>query len=108
MIRRAGVLVAAMALAGRSQALEYVPVFNASLLGGQYFFQGDRSSLSGNGNVLFAPTLRDGPGRNEKVFVRGNHKTPGVEAPRAFLEVFDAARHARREQRGLLDHLRTG
>jgi hypothetical protein len=39
----------------------------------------------------FAPTLRDGPGRNERVFVRGNHKTPGVESPRAFLEVFDRA-----------------
>ena len=38
---------------------------------------------------VFAPTLRDGPGRNERVFVRGNHKTPGVEAPRAFLEAFD-------------------
>jgi mono/diheme cytochrome c family protein len=35
-----------------------------------------------------APTMRDGTGRNEHVFVRGNHKIPGVEAPRAFLEVF--------------------
>ncbi|HEX4613100.1 MAG TPA: PSD1 and planctomycete cytochrome C domain-containing protein [Urbifossiella sp.] len=38
---------------------------------------------------LFAPTIRDGAGRNEKIAVRGNHKTPGAEAPRAFLEVFD-------------------
>jgi len=30
-----------------------------------------------------APTMRDGAGINERVFVRGNHKTPGVEAPRA-------------------------
>ncbi|MFO0797725.1 MAG: PSD1 and planctomycete cytochrome C domain-containing protein [Gemmataceae bacterium] len=37
----------------------------------------------------FAPTLRDAAGRNERVFVRGNHKTLGIEAPRAFLEVFD-------------------
>lgn len=36
----------------------------------------------------FAPAMRDGNGRNERVFIRGNHKTPGVEAPRAFLEVF--------------------
>ena len=34
------------------------------------------------------PAMRDGTGRNEKVFVRGNPKTPGVEAPRAFLEAF--------------------
>jgi cytochrome c553 len=35
-----------------------------------------------------APALRDGTGINERVFVRGNHKTPGVEAPRATLEAF--------------------
>ncbi len=35
-----------------------------------------------------APTMRDGAGINERVFVRGNHKTPGVEAPRATLEAF--------------------
>ena len=35
-----------------------------------------------------APTMRDGTGINERVFIRGNHKTPGVEAPRAFLEAF--------------------
>ncbi len=36
----------------------------------------------------FAPTMRDGTGINERVFVRGNHKTPGAEAPRATLEAF--------------------
>jgi hypothetical protein len=35
-----------------------------------------------------APTMRDGNGRNERVFIRGNHKTPGAEAPRAFLAAF--------------------
>jgi hypothetical protein len=35
-----------------------------------------------------APTMRDGTGINERVFVRGNHKTLGVEAPRATLEAF--------------------
>ncbi len=35
-----------------------------------------------------APAMRDGTGINERVFVRGNHKTPGIEAPRAFLQVF--------------------
>ena len=37
-----------------------------------------------------APTMRDGTGRNERVFIRGNHKTPGVEAPRGTLEAFGA------------------
>ncbi|HEV3436675.1 MAG TPA: DUF1553 domain-containing protein, partial [Gemmata sp.] len=35
-----------------------------------------------------AVTMRDGTGIDEHVFVRGNHKTPGVLAPRAFLEAF--------------------
>jgi hypothetical protein len=35
-----------------------------------------------------ALTMRDGIGINEHVFVRGNHKTLGVEAPRAYLEAF--------------------
>jgi mono/diheme cytochrome c family protein len=35
-----------------------------------------------------APTTRDGTGINERVFVRGSHKTLGVEAPRATLEAF--------------------
>jgi hypothetical protein len=33
-------------------------------------------------------SMRDGTGINERVFVRGNHKTLGVEAPRRFLEAF--------------------
>ncbi|HSQ54703.1 MAG TPA: DUF1549 domain-containing protein, partial [Gemmata sp.] len=35
-----------------------------------------------------APTTRDGTAIDERVFVRGNHKTLGAEAPRAFLGVF--------------------
>jgi hypothetical protein len=34
------------------------------------------------------PAARDGTGRNEKVFIRGNPKTLGADAPRAFLEAF--------------------
>jgi hypothetical protein len=34
-----------------------------------------------------APAMRDGTGIDERVFVRGSHKTPGVVAPRAFLGV---------------------
>ena len=32
--------------------------------------------------------MRDGTGIDDHVFIRGSHKTLGVEAPRAFLEVF--------------------
>ncbi|HEY3788227.1 MAG TPA: DUF1549 domain-containing protein, partial [Urbifossiella sp.] len=39
-------------------------------------------------NPHTTPAMRDGTGRNEKIFIRGNHKTPGAEAPRAFLEAF--------------------
>jgi hypothetical protein len=35
-----------------------------------------------------APAMRDGTGINERVFVRGNHKTLGIEAPRATLQAF--------------------
>jgi cytochrome c553 len=35
-----------------------------------------------------APTMRDGTGIDERVFVRGSHKNLGAEAPRAFLEAF--------------------
>jgi hypothetical protein len=35
-----------------------------------------------------SPATCDGTGRNEHVFIRGNHKTPGIEAPRAFLKAF--------------------
>ncbi len=35
-----------------------------------------------------APTMTDGAGVNERVFIRGSHKNPGIEAPRATLEAF--------------------
>jgi hypothetical protein len=37
-----------------------------------------------------AVAMRDGTGMNERVFIRGNHKSPGAEAPRGFLEAFAA------------------
>lgn len=39
-------------------AVEHVPVYNATLMGGQYFFRTDRASLSGNAQVVAAPILR--------------------------------------------------
>ncbi|WP_439629903.1 PSD1 and planctomycete cytochrome C domain-containing protein [Gemmata sp.] len=38
-----------------------------------------------------ALTMRDGTGIDERVFIRGSHKTPGVPAPRGFLEAFAKA-----------------
>jgi hypothetical protein len=35
-----------------------------------------------------AVAMRDGTGMNERVFIRGNHKSLGVEAPRGFPEAF--------------------
>jgi cytochrome c553 len=35
-----------------------------------------------------APAMADGTGLNERIFVRGNPKSPGAEAPRGFLDVF--------------------
>ncbi len=35
-----------------------------------------------------APTMTDGDGIDERVFIRGNHKSPGVVAQRATLEAF--------------------
>lgn len=40
--------VVLLAAALPASAVEWAPVFNASLSGGQYFFQGQRSSLGGN------------------------------------------------------------
>jgi cytochrome c553 len=35
-----------------------------------------------------APALADGTGLNERVFIRGSHRSLGAEAPRGFLDVF--------------------
>ncbi len=35
---------------------------------------------------IFAQALADGTGENEFVFIRGNHKTPGPEAPRRMID----------------------
>jgi hypothetical protein len=39
-----------------------------------------------------ALAMADGTGENERVFIRGNHKNPGLEAPRAFLEAVAGAK----------------
>lgn len=38
--------------------MEYVPLYNVSLLGGQYFFAGDRTKLNGNVAARIAPIMK--------------------------------------------------
>lgn len=40
------------------------------------------------------PAILDGTAENERVFIRGNHKTLGDEVPRRMLEVLGGAEHA--------------
>lgn len=42
-------------------AAEVIPYFNASFLGGQYFFEGREGSLSGNANLLTSVSIRLSP-----------------------------------------------
>lgn len=60
MIRRKKLLLMAMALTtySRASALEYVPVYRGSILGGQYFLGGTKASLSGNASLVAAPVLK--------------------------------------------------
>jgi len=53
-LRAAVVLIFAMP----AFAVEWTPVLNASLSGGQYFFQGQRGSLAGNANVTAAALVK--------------------------------------------------
>ena len=46
--------VCLLAVALPASAVEWTPVFNASLAGGQYFFQGQRGSLGGNAALTAA------------------------------------------------------
>ncbi len=49
-----GLAAALLAAALPASAVEWTPVFNASLAGGQYFFQGQRGNLGGNAAVTAA------------------------------------------------------
>ncbi|MFA6004286.1 MAG: hypothetical protein WC881_09480 [Elusimicrobiota bacterium] len=47
-----------LALAAPAAALEISPLYRLQVLGGQYFFAGDKASLSGNASGLAAPALK--------------------------------------------------
>ena len=52
-------LIAVLALASASaEALEITPIAGIQALGGVHFFRGDRGTLSGNADAVFAPAMR--------------------------------------------------
>jgi len=52
MMRSALILTALGLAPGGAHAVEYAPVLNATLLGGQYFYQGNNSNVGGNASVV--------------------------------------------------------
>src|ERR1035437_11183676 len=60
-------------------ALEVIPVFNATLMGGQYIFQGNRSNIGLDASVLAAPVLRQDDQWSYVPIYAGNYQgTKGV------------------------------
>ncbi len=53
--------LAVLCLAAPARALEWTPVLNGSLSGGQYFFQKQRGNLSGNAGVTAAALVKLSP-----------------------------------------------
>jgi hypothetical protein len=74
-------MATAAVIAGYSsaRALEVVPVFNATLMGGQYIFKGDRSNLGVNASLVAAPVLRQSDQWSFLPIYSGNYQgTKGV------------------------------
>lgn len=72
-------MAAVIAGASSASALEVVPVLNATLMGGQYIFNGDRSDLGVNADVLAAPVLRQNDQWSYLPIYSGNYQgTKGV------------------------------
>jgi len=51
-------LAASCLFGGRAHAVEIDPLYSIQVLGGQYFFSGDRGALSGNVAGLIAPAMK--------------------------------------------------
>lgn len=72
-------MAAVIAGLSSARALEVVPVFNATLMGGQYIFKGDRSNLGLDAAVLAAPVLRKSDQWSFVPIYAGNYQgTKGV------------------------------
>jgi len=54
----AALALGALLVAAPARALEYAPIFNASVLGGQYFFQNTRGNVNGNVSVTAAAVIK--------------------------------------------------
>ncbi|MDX6769871.1 MAG: hypothetical protein SF051_10085 [Elusimicrobiota bacterium] len=69
-----------LAAALPARGVEVTPVFNASLSAGQYFFQGQRGSFSGNSTVVAAPLIKLSPRWSMMPMYLGNYRgTKGVD-----------------------------
>lgn len=83
MLRRRFARVLAVALTGCAApawAVEVAPVFNASLSAGQYLFQNERGSFSGNVAIVAAPLLRFSPRWSLLPMYAGGYRgTKGVD-----------------------------
>jgi hypothetical protein len=51
-------MAVALVGAGKAKGAEHAPLFNASVLGGQYFFQGANANVSGNASVTAADAMK--------------------------------------------------
>lgn len=69
-----------LAAAAPSRAAQVTPVFQASVAAGQYFFQGERGSFSGNAAVTAAPLIKFSPRWSLLPMYMGGYRgTKGVD-----------------------------
>lgn len=88
------VLALLAAVERKAQALEYVPVYSGSLLGGQYYIKGDRGSLAANASLIAAPILKAESGWSMIPLYSGNYQgtkdvADGVGAGTLFQQQMD-------------------
>lgn len=78
--RLARSLALAGALAAPASALDVVPVFNANVSAGQYFFGRERGSLAANAAVVAAPMMRLSPRWSLMPMYSGSYRgTKGID-----------------------------
>lgn len=78
--RPARSLALALALAAPAGAVDIVPVFNANVSAGQYFFEREKGSLSANAAVVAAPMMRFSPRWSLMPMYAGSYRgTKGID-----------------------------
>ncbi len=79
MMRATLTLAALGLLPGKAHSVEYAPVFNAAVLGGQYFYQGNNSNVGGNASVVAGSIVKaDGRWSLLPTFAANYQGTKGV------------------------------